>query len=298
MKFGIVEPVNHSDRGNPGWHMINAGLRHLFRRAYPGAEFVSFPMMRPWNIEERARAGSCDVLVLAGNPRYDGGGHEWLYSGVMDQMIASGCRLVDAWQGAGLAHGNDVGRDAQHILSNQRNRRIMDRLQQFDAIITRDDRAQRANELAGLNSVQLPCSSWWASEEYGVTRTGGTDKILIAQNVQQATPVIRAHLDWRIVATSSHDHEHCRKIGVDAELIFKPLEILALFAQADTVVSCRLHSAIPAASLGCKTAIVAIDTRAQAGDAFGIPWATPGASLKPKHATQPQDPTDIIRSLL
>jgi hypothetical protein len=298
MRFGIVEPVNHTDRGNPGWHMINAGIRHLFRRAYPGAEFVSLVMMRPWTAEERSLAKSCDVLVLAGNPRYDGGGHEWLYSGVMDQMIASGCRLVDAWQGAGLAMGNTVERDAQHILSTPRNRRIMDRLQRFDAIITRDDRAQRANEMAGLPSVQLPCSSWWAAEEYGVTRTGGTDKILIAQNVTQATKTIIKHKDWRVVATSRVDYEHCRKIGVDAELIFNPVEMLTTFAQADTVVACRLHSAIPAASVGCKTAIVAIDTRAQAGDAFGIPWATPGASLQPKHAAQPQDPTDIIRSLL
>jgi hypothetical protein len=298
MKFGIVEPANYSERGNPGWHMINAGIRFLFRRAYPGAEFVSLVMMRQWTDEEHALAKSCDVLVLAGNPRYDGGGHEWLYSGVMDQMIASGCRLVDAWHGTGLAMGNTVDRDAQHIMSNPRNRRIMDRLQQFDGIITRDDRAQRANEMAGLNSVQLPCSSWWAANEYGIRRTGGTDKIFIAQNVTQVTNTILEHRDWRVVATSRVDYDHCRKIGVDAELIFNPVEILTMFAQADTVVACRLHSAIPAASLGSKTAIVAIDTRAQAGDAFGIPWARPDAVPAPRHATQPADPTETIRSLL
>jgi hypothetical protein len=216
----------------------------------------------------------------------------------MDQMIASGCRLVDAWQGTGLAIGNSVERDAQHVLSRHRNKNIIERLRLFHAIITRDHRSQKVNELAGLNSVQLPCSSWWAAEEYGVTRTGGTDKILIAQNVTQATKTILDRRDWRVVATSRVDYDHCRKIGVDAELIFNPAEILAMFAQADTVVSFRLHSAIPAASAGCKTAIVAIDTRAQAGDAFGIPWAQPGESMQPKQATQPEDPTDIIRSLL
>jgi hypothetical protein len=298
MKFGIVEPVDHTDRGNPGWHMINAGIRYLFRAACPGAEFVSLPMMRPWNRQERDMARQCDTLVLAGNPRYDGGRHSWLYAGVMDQMIASGCRMIDAWQGTGLAIGNSADRDAQHVLSRHRNKKIIERLRLFNAIITRDDRSQKVNELAGLNSVQLPCSSWWAAREYGITRTGGTDKILIAQNVSQAANAIIGHRDWRIVATTRQDHEHCREIGVDAEMIFNPAEILAMFAQADTVVSFRLHSAIPAASVGCKTAIVAIDTRAQAGDAFGIPWAQPGESIQPKQATQPEDPTDIIRSLL
>jgi hypothetical protein len=164
--------------------MINAGIRHLFRKALPGVEFVSLPFMRPWVSGEQKLAKTCDLLILAGNPRYDGGEHKWLYSGVMDQMIAAGRPMVDAWQGGAVATGNGIEYDARQLLGNPRNQAIIDRLRHFSAIITRDNLAQRVNELAGLPSVQLPCSSWWAAAEYGVERVGGTDNVLIANNVK------------------------------------------------------------------------------------------------------------------
>jgi hypothetical protein len=278
--------------------MINAGIRHLFRKACPGVEFVSLPMMRPWAPCEHELAKTCDLLILAGNPRYDGGEHKWLYSGVMDQMIAAGRPMVDAWQGAAVATGNGIEYDARQLLGNPRNQEIIDRLRHFSAIITRDNLAQRVNELAGLPSVQLPCSSWWAAAEYGVERVGGTDNVLIANNVKCTDSVILGHSKWRVVATSRIDFERCETLGVKAELVFKPLDILNLFARADTVVSCRLHAGIPAASLGCKTALIAIDTRAQAGDAFGIPWVQPNFGPVPGLAVAPKDPSRYILKLI
>lgn len=297
MRFGVVEPKDPTENGNPGWHMINAGIRYLFRKACPGVEFVSLPMMRPWVSGEHELAKTCDLLILAGNPRYDGGVHSWLYSGVMDQMIAAGRPMIDAWQGAGVANGNGIEYDANQLLGNPRNQAIIDRLKNF-TIITRDSLSQRVNELAGLASVQLPCSSWWAAQEYGIERVGGGDLVFIANNVDCVDSVIKSHANWRVVATSRDDFDRCASLGVNAELIFKPKDLLRLFAGADTVVSCRLHSGIPAASLGCKTAIVAIDTRAQAGDAFGIPWVQPNFGPVPGLAVQPADPTETIISLI
>lgn len=300
MRFGIVEPVDYTDRGNPGWHMINAGIRHLLRRACPAAEFVSLPMLSPWTRDEQSSAGTCDVLVLAGNPRYDLGTHEWLYTGVMDQMLATGRPLIDAWQGAAVVAGNGIEHDASCLLHHDRNAAILDRLTRFDAVITRDSLAQRVNELAGIRSVQLPCSSWWAAHEYGIEPScaRGAQSVLIPRCLPQLDEIVRELSHWRVVATTRADWEHCRDIGVPAELIWHPRSLLMLFSGSETVVSCRLHAAIPAASLGCRTAMIATDSRPQACDAFGIPWASPVFAPRPASAAAISDPTDTITQLI
>lgn len=300
MRFGIVEPVEYASTGNAGWHMINAGVRWLFRQALPGVEFVSLPMLRPWDDDEQNLAKTCDVLVLAGNPRYDLGAHEWLYAGVMDQMLATGRSLIDAWSGSAVQIGNSLEHDAQRLLAHPRNQGLLERLGRFDFAIARDALAQRVNELAGIRSVELPCSSWWARRELGIDRQGGKAWIFIAHRVAETREAIQSHAraGWRVVATDRYDAACCREMGVEPDLIFRPAELLSAFATADSVVSCRLHSAIPAASLGCKTAIIAIDTRSQAGDAFGIPWAGPNETPMPCAATDPVDPTETLRELL
>lgn len=300
MRFGLVEPSGQLPSVNAGWHMINAGIRYLFRQACPEAEFTSLPMLRPWREEDYQAARSCDALVLAGNPRYDLGKHEWLYAGVLDQMLAIDVPKIDAWAGGAVPTRNGVEHDARQLLANPRNQRILEKLKSFHAVIARDDLAQRVNELAGLPAVQMPCSSWWAAKEFGVEPGEKQGRVLIAQNVAMVAGIIGRHYrdGWRIVATSSTDRQYCRSIGICAELIYKPREILELFSQTEVVVSCRLHAAIPAASLGCKTSIIAIDTRAQAGDAFGIPWAPPSHEPIPWKATEPADPTQTLRKLI
>jgi len=293
----MVEPVCRGDGFNPGWDMINAGIRHLFRLAVPAAEFVSLPMLRPWDDKHKSTAKTCDYLVLAGNPRYDMGEHRWLYAGVIDQMLETGVKLIDAWGGSAVSVGNGKHHDAARLSKNPRNLEIIERLRKFHAVIVRDHTAQLVNDIVGLESIELPCSSWWAARELGITKRGGNERVLIAQNVSHVSEIVQTP-GYRVVAINRFDRDFCKDRGIDAELVPTARGLLDIFAGCAEVISCRLHAAIPAASLGCKVGIVAIDTRAETADAFGIPWFSPGADIVAGYATEPLVQIDKLRGIL
>ncbi len=44
MKIGLVGPIECGVNGNPGWHMITAGIRWLVRQVYPNVSFLPINM--------------------------------------------------------------------------------------------------------------------------------------------------------------------------------------------------------------------------------------------------------------
>src|SRR3546814_16229471 len=73
------------------------------------------------------------------------------------------------------------------------------------------------------------------------------------------TTLFRSYYEWAI------------SNGIDATLISDAGSLLRTYARCNMVVSLRVHAAIPAASLGCEVALLAIDSRALITEPFGIP---------------------------
>lgn len=295
MRIGLVTPRAAGPDTNPGSELITAGIRWLLRSALRDVEFVEIDMLQPWGDAEYEAARRCDLLALCGNPRFDTGDHQWLYSGLIQAMSECGLPMVDLWAGACVPPGGRV----DDLLANPRNRSILGQLAGFQAIVTRDTLAQQCAERAGLRAVQLPCSSWWAAKEYGVEPRRKTRRILVPIRGVDPDIVERLAARREVISLTRDDAQWCEDEGIADTMVYRPDEILTLLAEAEEVVTFRLHVGIPAASLGARVVLAAIDSRAQAGEAFGIPWGDYRLPLpEPAHALEPINPLPALRKVL
>jgi hypothetical protein len=272
MRIALIAPCGYNCETNPGCHMITAGIRWLVRQAFPDAEFLPVEMMRDDPPGWRA-AATCDVAILAGNPRLSLSDDAWWEDGILDRMLglaACGIRIVDGWAGASVAPWETD----ETLLNHPRNRRNLKRLAHFDGVIARDAMMHRLCGAVGVRSVLLPDSTWWAADHYRVMpaekRDG--DLAIIGDGCPDADMVSACGL--RIIALNAADVESSRKKGVGAELVCDPETLLRLFARSRRVLSWRIHAAIPAARLGAEVCVVAIDSRAQTVAPFCLPVIT------------------------
>lgn len=300
MKLGMVEPTDYAgDFGNPGWWFINLGTRNLLRQAFPNVEFVSLPMRRPWCDVELRNAKECDGLALVGNPRYDGYSvpGSWLYEGLIKQMEETGLPIFDLWSGVGLPDFSCVDEDARTLLSNPRNAKLVREIKHFKGVITRDSRAQRVNEISGIRSINLPCSSWWsvAKQYVGTKRT-----ILVNQYIPDIDNIIKFSAEgWEVVCSRPGDVDWCKSFDVECRLLRSPAQHLKCYQESEELISYRLHAGIPAASLGCKVSVIGSDSRMQACDSFDIPWSVMGNEIKkPKLAREPASIVERIKEFI
>lgn len=279
--------------------MITAGIRYLIKLAIPAAEIVPIELLSPWGNAERLIAKDCDMLVLCGNPRFDTGNHQWLYSGVLDEMLAVGCPVYDLWAGSCTPLGLSESDQLAQLAANGRNRGIAERLARCAALVVRDPMGLQVSAAMGLQARLLPCSSWWAASDYGIKRIGGDRRILIPIRGQDIDLVLKLAVGREVVTVTQRDYDWYFSRGLDSQLIFDPQDLLRLFAECDEVVSFRLHSTIPAASLGCRVLMVAIDTRAAAVDLFGLPRSPLMLDGMPQAgpATAPSEPIEFLKGM-
>lgn len=300
MRIGLVTPLGVGPEINPGCAMITAGIRWLLRHAIPGVEFVELELHRAWSENERASAAACDLLALCGNPRFDTGDHEWMYAGVIGQMRATGLPLVDLFAGACVPLEEES--PVERLLSSDRNQALLDELEGFRGIATRDDLARRVLRDAGVRAVRLPCSSWWAAREFGVAARQPdeqTRRVLVPIRGVDGDLLARLAEGREIVAVTGADADWCAEQGLVATLVSDPHVLLSVLAACEEVISFRLHAGIPAASLDARVVLAAIDSRAQAGEAFGIPWGDHRQPLpKPAWPKDPINPIPALREVL
>src|SRR3546814_10493166 len=95
-----------------------------------------------------------------------------------------------------------------------------------------------------------------------------------------------------VIAINWNDYEWAISNGIDATLISDAGSLLRTYARCNMVVSLRVHAAIPAASLGCEVALLAIDSRALITEPFGIPISpfTDLQSRSEEHTSELQSP--------
>lgn len=298
MNIALVTPADTSCLSNPGWHMITAGIRWLVRLAVPEARFIVVDMLRD-DPAQWAAAKTCDALLLCGNPRFSlSAGTPWWEAGIwqrLNQARAAGVRVIDAWGGACYPHADeypDLDTMAAELEALPRTQHALAVARLMHGVIVRDALAQRIYERAGIAAELLPCSSWWAAQEFGVepapwhqvdrrinavvlTALDGHDwagpgiETLCANML--ALPQSRG---GRVVqlATTWADYVWARSVGLQPRLVTDAESLLRIYAQCNAVASFRVHASIPAASLGCAVATLAIDSRARLVCPFDLPW--------------------------
>lgn len=294
MNIALITPAATDCRSNAGAHMITMGIRYLLRSAVPDARFVVVEMLRDdpqqWNA-----AMTCDAAVLCGNPRFSISAEDaWWESGIwhrVAQLSLAGVRVIDGWAGATSALGaQDLGRAAAEIAAMARVAEALRWSKLLAGRITRDSLAQRIYESAGQASDHLPCSSWWAMAEQALGDGGDRDRdavVLLALPGHHWMPAAIGQLQRRmeskrpceVVATTWDDLAWARSNGLQATLVTEPASLLRLYARCQRVISCRVHAAIPAASVGCAVGLISIDSRALIAEPFGIP-VTPFTALQ------------------
>lgn len=298
MIVGLVAPWNVACTGNAGAHMITAGIRWLVRQAVLDALFVNIEMLRDDPAQWEA-AMACDALVLCGNPRFSLSEDAWWEAGIWHRLLQArraGIRVIDAWAGACVGLGSSVhqGLDSQadELLALLRNRVALDHAGQLTGTITRDALAQRLYERAGVPSMLLPCSSWWARDDLA---SGGRDRdrraiVLLGMPGHDWLPnavwllkqLMAGGSDpvpvWT-VATTRNDYAWAREHALEVDLVTDPASLLRLYGACDQVASFRIHASIPAASMGAAVATFAVDSRAQVCEPFGLP-VTPFTELR------------------
>lgn len=282
MKVALIGPTDFGAHGNPGWHMITSGIRHLVLRVVPQASFVALPMGSSDPVDWMA-AATCDVAILCGNPRFTMSvGNAYWENGIWDDLVTlqrGGTRVIDGWAGSAFPFNAFSPRPEEMALAIMFFPGRQARLEQAKEVhgrITRDPTMQMIYERAGARSTLLPCSSWWARRDYGVNVVDRSYDLFIGYRMAgQESTVERlierklGDLPMRVVATTWQDYGWMERWG--AELITDPASLLRLYAGARNVLSYRLHAAIPAASLGCNVVAVSIDSRTDTCQPFDIP---------------------------
>lgn len=272
MRIALICPGETGCDGNPGCAIITAGIRWLLGQAFPDAVIVRVEMMQDVEGHWRA-AATCDAAILCGNPRITLSEDAWWEDGILDRLVAlqaAGIKVVDGWAGACIGSMEAIEGAAERLLNHPRNRRNMGRLAKLSGVIARDPLMQAVCERAGISSVMLPCSSWWAARHYGV-RTAAektTDIVVLGPNMPLDGFVVES--GFKIIAPTLGDYDAASRAGLDVELISDPPSLLAAMSRARRVLSGRIHSAIPAASLGAAVCVASIDSRALTCAPFGI----------------------------
>ncbi len=295
MIIGLITPADTSCLANPGWHLITAGIRWLVRQAVSDSSFIIIDMLRD-DAEQWAAAMRCDALLLCGNPRFSlSDGDPWWECGIWQRLLGAqmaGIRVIDAWAGACYPHAEpypDLDEMAAQIETLPRNQAALQVARQLSGVIVRDALALRIYERAGIPAELLPCSSWWAARQYRVYRDlplckGRYNAIVLTkldghewapEMLRRMTSTI-AESDYAgpvvQIATTWGDYLWARDAGLAPNLITDPASLLRVYANCNAVASLRVHASIPAASLGCAVATLAIDSRAMVVEPFDLPW--------------------------
>lgn len=272
MRIALICPGETGCDDNPGCAIITAGIRWLLSQAFPDAVIVRVEMMRDVEGHWRA-AATCDAAILCGNPRITLSEDAWWEDGILDRLVtlqAAGAKVVDGWAGSCIGSVDTIEGAAEQLLNHPRNRRNVERLAKLSGVIARDPLMQAVCERSGVNSVLLPCSSWWAARHYGVRAAAEktTDIVVLGPNMPLDGFVVES--GFKIIAPTLGDYDAAIRAGVEAELVSDPHSLLVVLSRARRVLSGRIHCAIPAASLGASVCVASIDSRALTCAPFGI----------------------------
>lgn len=286
LRVALISPCTLGPDSNPGWYMITAGVMHLVQLAAAPrpVSFVLVDMLQDnqthWNA-----AATCHVAIMCGNPRFTLSDSAWWEHGIWHRLLGlqvAGIRVIDGWAGAAysIGAGKSIAEIGVELLAHPRNAECLQYARLLHGNIARDPLTQWLYQAADVPAVQLPCSSWWAPRDAPLQERSRhcISVMALANNrpVEAAVRLARVQLEQEapvdVVASTWNDYLWARAAGIeDVQLISDPFSLMRAYRRYAKVLTMRVHAAIPAARCGAAVHLVAIDTRAQAAEPFGIP---------------------------
>lgn len=274
---------------NPGVSLISYGCRHLIKQADPEAFFIPvsniFHSQATWDI----LLEQADCLVLPGGSLYDTGDISVFWNDTVWQHIAAaqgmGIPFADLFGYASYPFPElPVEEVSATILSKPRTKRILNVQRKAALVITRDFLSHYIVSTAHSDSHFLPCSSFWAADFFHImpsVRLYNAVSVFpivkdrwFAESLVNIAGVLAKEKPTYLICHTNPEYQWLRGFFPNAtniKCIFDPVSLLDFYSKCYSVVSARLHAAIPAFSLGCKVIYISFDSRSLALDLFGIP---------------------------
>jgi len=273
---------------NPGSHLITDGIKALIRIHDPNAIFLEMSLFNHVPLNWDVINARADAIFLCGNPRFElSNNHFYWLTDLLKHMLSAqgrGVKIGDLFLGTAYPLPlSENGMMTNDLLKFSRNRETLSLLSEFDMVITRDSLSQVMCEGVVKNSCQLPDSTFWARYFWGVSpekkkyncvtfpRLHCTSDLL--KKLYGIASVLAVEKTTYFLCTCWEEYRIALSVIPDPKyllLIYDPESLLRFYSKVDKLVSCRLHSSIPALSLGAQVVNVAMDSRSQAFDAFGF----------------------------
>ncbi len=273
---------------NPGSHLITDGIKALIRFQDPEAIFLEMTLFTHVPLNWDVINARADGIFLCGNPRFElSNNHFFWLTDLLKLMLSArgrGVKIGDLFLGAAyplpLTNLDDMKTD---LLKFPRNRETLSLLSEFDLVVTRDALSQRICKGVVKYCCQLPDSTFWARYLWGIvpeekkyncvtfTRLHCTDWLL--KQLYTTSLKLAEERETYFLCTCWEEYRIALSVIPEPKnilLIYDPESLLRFYSKVDKLVSCRLHSSIPALSLGAKVVNIAMDSRSQAFDAFGF----------------------------
>lgn len=271
---------------NPGSNLITDGIKALIRFHDPEAVFLEMSLFNHVPLNWDVINARADAIFLCGNPRFElSNNHFYWLTDLLKHMLSAqgrGVKIGDLF--LGTAHPlplSDNEAMANSLLKFSRNRETLSLLSGFDMVITRDALSQCLCEGVVKNSCQLPDSTFWARYFWDVAPEGKkyncvtfprlhcTDWLL--KQLYKIASMLAVERTTYFLCTCWEEYRIALSVLSNPQnilLIYDPESLLRFYSRVDKLVSCRLHSSIPALSLGAQVVNIAMDSRSQAFDAF------------------------------
>lgn len=273
---------------NPGSHLIADGIKALVRRMEPDAIFSEVSLFHHSALNWEVIFASADAIFLCGNPRFEPSDIEfyWL-TDLLQLMIAAkkkGIKVGDLFLGAAypLPYTN-VTAMRDDLLQYARNRETVGLLSELDMVITRDSLSQALCSERVKHCRLLPDSTFFARDFWNVRKESRSYNCVTFPRLHCEEWVLKRLYDFaKVLSEDKKTYFLCTcweeyKIAMSVlatpsniVLIYDPESLLRFYSNVDYLISCRLHSSIPALSLGVRVINIAMDSRSLAYDNFGF----------------------------
>jgi len=295
--YYFITPVANSPGHNAGCSYITQGCKFLIDSIDPGSVFLDVSITSHSPQSWRILLDQADVLIFAGNPRYNPSDVRsyWDYD-VWDYIKAAhdkGILVADLFGGSAyqlpLISVSDMAND---MLRYSRNQRTLSYQKDVDLITTRDPCAQAIVSTIRPDSALLQCSTFWAASWVKVLARPKRynavvlryikDEPWVIEALRNVAQVLAKEKTTYFLCHAGYEYWWAKENLPDLHnviCIFDPRSLLDFYSECDKVVSMRLHASIPALSLGCQVINIATDSRCQAFDNFGFS-SVPYTSLR------------------
>ena len=255
---------------NPGDIILGDGIRYLLKRSFPEVIFTDYDCFDYHASMIEYIKDNCDIVVIAGRPRLNPECSDYQILGFWEHVSylkQSGLKVWDLWGGSGFPDAHMGIREYLKLDSPILQTEVQFEKNFSDLIICRDMVMYQYLLLHGVPKDRLfnmPCSSYWANADYGLSKNQKKDIELaivprqLPSNEWLTDTLINKFKEAIFIA---HHRDEMAWGPKELLVINNPRDLLEFYNRCKKVITFRLHGAIPAYSLGAEVCHIGMDSR-------------------------------------